>query len=93
MALHPKILLCDEATSALDPQTTQSILSLIRDLHDRLGLTVVVITHQMSVVEQICNRVAILDNGEVAEEGVVSEVFAAPKSDAAKRLVYPEGYE
>ena len=93
LALHPKILLCDEATSALDPQTTQSILSLIRDLHDRLGLTVVVITHQMSVVEQICNRVAILDNGEVAEEGVVSEVFAAPKSAAAKRLVYPEGYE
>ena len=93
LATHPKILLCDEATSALDPQTTQSILSLIRDLHDRLGLTVIVITHQMSVVEQICTRVAILDQGTVAEEGAVSEVFAAPKSRAAKRLVYPEGYE
>ena len=93
LATHPKILLCDEATSALDPQTTQSILSLIRDLHDRLGLTVIVITHQMSVVEQICTRVAILDQGTVAEEGTVSEVFAAPKSRAAKRLVYPEGYE
>ena len=93
LATRPKILLCDEATSALDPQTTQAILSLIRDLHDRLGLTVIVITHQMSVVEQICTRVAILDRGAVAEEGVVSEVFASPKSQAAKRLVYPEGYE
>ena len=93
LATKPKILLCDEATSALDPQTTQSILSLIRDLHDRLGLTVIVITHQMSVVEQICTRVAILDNGAVAEEGAVSEVFSAPKAQAAKRLVYPEGYE
>ena len=93
LATHPKILLCDEATSALDPQSTQSILSLIRDIHDRLGITVIVITHQMSVVEQICTRVAILDGGEVAEEGKVSEVFAAPQSQAAKRLVYPDGYE
>ncbi len=93
LATNPKILLCDEATSALDPQSTQSILSLIRDIHDRLGITVIVITHQMSVVEQICTRVAILDGGEVAEEGKVSEVFAAPQSKAAKRLVYPEGYE
>ena len=93
LATKPKILLCDEATSALDPQRTQSILGLIRDIHDRLGITVIVITHQMSVVEQICTRVAILDGGEVAEEGKVSEVFAAPQSQAAKRLVYPEGYE
>ena len=93
LATNPKILLCDEATSALDPQSTQSILGLIRDIHDRLGITVIVITHQMSVVEQICTRVAILDGGEVAEEGKVSEVFAAPQSQAAKRLVYPEGYE
>ena len=93
LATKPKILLCDEATSALDPQSTQSILGLIRDIHDRLGITVIVITHQMSVVEQICTRVAILDGGEVAEEGKVSEVFAAPESQAAKRLVYPEGYE
>ena len=93
LATKPKILLCDEATSALDPQSTQSILGLIRDIHDRLGITVIVITHQMSVVEQICTRVAILDGGEVAEEGKVSEVFAAPQSQAAKHLVYPEGYE
>ena len=93
LATKPKILLCDEATSALDPQSTQSILGLIRNIHDRLGITVIVITHQMSVVEQICTRVAILDGGEVAEEGKVSEVFAAPQSQAAKRLVYPEGYE
>ena len=93
LATKPKILLCDEATSALDPQSTQSILGLIRDIHDRLGITVIVITHQMSVVEQICTRVAILDGGEVAEEGKVSEVFAAPQSHAAKRLVYPESYE
>ena len=93
LATHPKILLCDEATSALDPQTTQSILSLIRDIHNKLGITVIVITHQMSVVEQICTRVAILDNGEVAEEGEVSKVFTSPRSKAAKRLVYPDGYE
>ena len=93
LATHPEILLCDEATSALDPQTTQSILSLIRDIHDRLGITVIIITHQMSVVEQICTRVAILDGGEVAEEGAVSDVFSSPKSEAAKRLVYPEGYQ
>ena len=93
LATRPEILLCDEATSALDPQTTQSILSLIRDIHDRLGITVIIITHQMSVVEQICTRVAILDGGEVAEEGAVSDVFSSPKSEAAKRLVYPEGYQ
>lgn len=91
LATHPKILLCDEATSALDPQTTQSILSLIRDIHDRLGITVILITHQMSVVEQICTRVAILDQGTVVEEGAVSQVFTAPQSAAAKRLVYPDG--
>ena len=93
LATHPKILLCDEATSALDPQTTQSILALIRDIHDKLGITVIVITHQMSVVEQICTRVAILDNGGVAEEGEVNKVFTSPQSKAAKRLVYPDGYE
>lgn len=91
LATEPKILLCDEATSALDPQTTQSILKLIREIHDRLGITVIIITHQMSVVEQICTRVAIMDGGTVAEEGAVSEVFSTPKSQAAKRLVYPEG--
>lgn len=91
LATDPKVLLCDEATSALDPKTTHQILELIRDINRRLGITCIIITHQMSVVEEICNRVAILDNGVVAEEGDVSEVFSAPKSDAAKRLVYPEG--
>ncbi len=90
LATNPKVLLCDEATSALDPKTTNSVLSLIRDINKKLGITVIVITHQMSVVESICNRVAILDNGHVVEEGLVSEIFANPKSDAAKRLVFPD---
>ena len=93
LATDPEVLLCDEATSALDPKTTHSILSLIRDINRRMGITAVVITHQMSVVEEICNRVAILDEGVVAEEGDVHEVFSSPKSDAAKRLVFPEGAE
>ncbi len=91
LATDPKVLLCDEATSALDPKTTQSILSLIREINEKTGITVIIITHQMSVVEQVCNRVAILDNGTVVEEGVVTEVFSSPKSEAAKRLVFPEG--
>ncbi|MDY3927746.1 MAG: ATP-binding cassette domain-containing protein [Clostridia bacterium] len=91
LATDPKVLLCDEATSALDPKTTHSILELIRDINKRLKITVIIITHQMSVIEEICNRVAILDNGRVVEEGEVSSVFANPKSDAAKRLVFPDG--
>ncbi len=91
LATDPKVLLCDEATSALDPNTTHAILSLIRDINKKLGITVVVITHQMSVVEEICGRVAILDGGTVAEEGLVGDVFASPKSAAAKRLVFPSG--
>lgn len=91
LATDPKVLLCDEATSALDPKTTHAILELIRDINERLGITVIIITHQMSVVEEICNRVAILDSGSVVEEGVVSEVFSSPKSKAAKRLVFPDG--
>ena len=90
LATQPNVLLCDEATSALDPKTTHSILELIRDINKRLGITVIVITHQMSVVETICNRVAILDDGTVAEEGDVATVFSSPRSAAAKRLVYPE---
>ncbi|MBO4725935.1 MAG: ATP-binding cassette domain-containing protein, partial [Firmicutes bacterium] len=76
LATNPKILLCDEATSALDPQTTGQILELIRDINRRLGITVVIITHQMSVVEEVCNRVALLAGGRVTQEGLVSEVFA-----------------
>lgn len=93
LATNPRVLLCDEATSALDPKTTHDILSLIRSLHERLGLTVILITHQMSVVEEICSKVAILDAGRVVEEGAVEEVFSAPRSAAAKRLVFPDGYE
>lgn len=89
LATDPKVLLCDEATSALDPKTTHAILELIRDINQRLGITVIIITHQMSVVEEICNRVAILDSGSVVEEGVVSEVFSSPKSKAAKRPGIP----
>ncbi len=89
LATNPKVLLCDEATSALDPNTTHSILSLIKEINQKLNITVVVITHQMSVVEEICDHVAILDGGEVVEEGRVGDVFASPKSNAAKRLVFP----
>ncbi|MBE6969937.1 MAG: ATP-binding cassette domain-containing protein [Ruminococcaceae bacterium] len=91
LATDPKVLLCDEATSALDPETTASILELIRSINERLGITVIVITHQMSVVESICKHVAILENGTVVEQGEVSEIFAHPKTDAARRLVFPEG--
>jgi len=89
LATDPKVLLCDEATSALDPNTTAQILGLIRDINAKLGITVVVITHQMNVVKEICKHVAILDRGTVAEEGLVSAVFAAPKSEAGRRLVFP----
>ena len=91
LATNPKVLLCDEATSALDPKTTRQILELIQDINRKLGITVVVITHQMSVIEEICTRVAILDGGEVAEEGRVEDIFAHPATDAARRLVYPGG--
>ena len=91
LATNPKVLLCDEATSALDPKTTHAILELIRDINKRLKITVIIITHQMSVVEDICNKVAILDEGKIVEEGDVSEIFANPRSDAAKRLVFPDG--
>ncbi len=91
LATDPKILLCDEATSALDPNTTHSVLSLIKDINKKLGITVIIITHQMSVVEEVCNKVAILDHGEVVEEGAVSDVFSKPKSAAAKKLVFPDG--
>ena len=93
LATNPKVLLCDEATSALDPKTTHSILELVKDINRDLGITVIVITHQMSVVEEICRNVAILDGGKVVEMGKVSDVFRAPKSDAAKRLVFPEGFD
>lgn len=91
LATDPKVLLCDEATSALDPNTTHAILELIRDINRKLGITVIIITHQMSVVEEICNHVAILDGGCVVETGDVGAVFSSPKSPAARRLVFPDG--
>lgn len=89
LATNPTVLLCDEATSALDPDTTRSILRLIKDINKKMGITVVVITHQMSVVEEICSHVAILDGGQVVEDGEVREIFRNPKTDAARRLVSP----
>ena len=91
LATNPKVLLCDEATSALDPKTTRDILRLIQDINKRLGITVVVITHDMKVIEEICGRVAILNHGRVAESGTVEEIFSNPKSEAGRRLVYPDG--
>ena len=89
LASNPEVLLCDEATSALDPQTTASILKLLQKINKERGITVIIITHQMSVIEQICHRVAILDHGEVAEVGRVEDVFHNPKSAAGRRLVSP----
>ena len=91
LATDPKVLLCDEATSALDPNTTLSILALLKELNQDLGVTVVVITHQMNVIEEICHRVAILDGGVVAEQGAVADIFADPKTDIGRQLVYPNG--
>ena len=89
LASDPEVLLCDEATSALDPQTTDSILKLLQKINKERGITVIIITHQMSVIEQVCHRVAILDHGEVAEVGNVEDVFRNPKSRAGRRLVSP----
>ena len=91
LASDPKVLLCDEATSALDPTTTRSILRLIQDINRRMGITVIVITHEMAVVEEICSHVAILDHGNMVETGTVEEIFQNPKTEAGRRLVYPDG--
>ena len=90
LASDPEVLLCDEATSALDPKTTGQILSLLQKINREQGITVILITHQMSVIEQICNRVAILDSGVVAEIGEVEKVFSNPQSKAGRRLVTPD---
>lgn len=87
LAMNPKILLCDEATSALDPQTTASILELLKQINEQFGITIVIITHQMSVIREICNRVAIIEHGELVENGLVEEIFSHPKSKAAKELI------
>jgi len=87
LASDPQILLCDEATSALDPQTTSSILALLQDINKRFGITIVVITHQMAVVREICNRVAIMKDGQVVENGSTVEIFNHPKSEVARELL------
>ena len=91
LASDPKVLLCDEATSALDPKTTRDILRLIKDINQRLGITVVVITHEMAVVEAICTHVAVLEHGVLQETGTVEEIFSNPRTEAGRRLVYPDG--
>ena len=87
LASDPQILLCDEATSALDPQTTSSILELLQDINQKFGITIVIITHQMSVDREICTHVAIMKDGEVKEQGLVEEIFSHPKSQVAKELI------
>lgn len=87
LASDPQLLLCDEATSALDPQTTSSILELLQDINQKFGITIVIITHQMSVVREICTHVAIMKDGEVKEQGLVEEIFSHPKSQVAKELI------
>lgn len=89
LATNPKYLLCDEATSALDPNTTQSILALLKQINAEFGVTIVVITHEMKVIDSICDRVAVIDKSRIAEIGSVSEVFTSPKSDIAKELILP----
>ena len=88
LAVNPQVLFCDEATSSLDPQTTRSILSLIKDLHSRLHITVFLITHQMEVIREICQHVAVMEDGLVVEKGLVSSVFDAPQTKAAKDMIH-----
>ena len=88
LSTNPKIILCDEATSALDPTTTTSILNLLREINRKLGITIVIITHEMSVVESICTHVAIIDDGRLAESGTVESVFSQPKTKAARKLIF-----
>lgn len=90
LATDPRYLLCDEATSALDPNTTQQILDLLKEINATLGVTIVVITHEMKVIDQICDRVAVIDNSRIAEVGNVSDIFVDPQSDIAKELIFPQ---
>ena len=91
LAGNPQILLCDEATSALDPQTTKSILSLLQEINQKYGITIVVITHEMAVIQQICHHVAVLEKGELVEQGTVEELFRSPKTEAARKLIISSG--
>lgn len=93
LATNPKVLLCDEATSALDPNTTKSILQLLKEINKNMGVTVIVITHEMSVIEAICDRVAIIDQSRIAEEGEVAEIFSEPKSRIGQQLILGDAAE
>ncbi len=93
LASDPEVILCDEATSALDPKTTRSILSLLRKINEERGITLVVITHEMNVIKQLCNKVAVIENGEIVERGPVKEIFANPKTKAARKLFFPDATE
>ena len=90
LATNPSVLLCDEATSALDPNTTAQILSLLKEINEKMGVTIIVITHELKVIEQICNMVAVIDKSRIVEEGPVKEVFTSPKSQIAKQLILPK---
>ncbi len=90
LATNPEIMLCDEATSALDPQTTASILRLLKSINEEMGITIVIITHTMSVIKEICNKVAIVENGIMVENGYVTEIFENPRTKSAKRLILNE---
>lgn len=90
LATKPEVLLCDEATSALDPITTRSILQLLKDINQSMGVTIVIITHEMSVVEQVCDKVAVMSAGQIVEQGTVKEVFMSPQSETARKLILPE---
>ena len=91
LSTNPTVLLCDEATSALDPNTTRQILELLKHINETLGITVVIITHEMKVIESICNRVAVIDESHIVELGEVKEVFIHPKSKIARQLIFPQG--
>lgn len=91
LASDPEVILCDEATSALDPKTTRSILSLLRRINEERGITLVVITHEMGVIKQLCNKVAVIENGEIVERGDVQQIFTKPKTKAARKLFFPDG--
>ncbi len=93
LATNPKVLLCDEATSALDPKTTRSILDLLKEINEKYGITIVIITHEMGIIQQICHKVAIIDAGRIAEKGLVGEIFSSPKTEVARKLIMPDGQQ
>jgi len=93
LANHPEVLLCDEATSALDPKTTKEILALLKNINKNLGVTIVLITHEMEVIKQICNKVAVIEKGRIVEEGLVSEIFADPQHPTTKHFLQSASHD